>query len=243
MIFMNKCQREIEYLRRWLRWLRDHPSPMSHKIRMALGYVPWRGSYWTNRNPVADEIPWINFEARYFIEQILTLQSVVFEYSTGGSTLFFAKGAKHVYAVEHELEWFDRVKTALTMRGYANCNIILVPPEHADSTGNPEDWEECTSRDGSYHGCSFHKYVSSIDLYPDRFFDLVVVDGRARPSCVFHSYRKVKIGGHLMLDDSDRSHYQKARSLLAGWQQHEFYGPKPYQLDFSQTTIWKRPRN
>ena len=75
--------------------------------------------------------------------------------------------------------------------------------------------------------------------YPDGHFDLVIVDGRARPSCVFHAMSKVRAGGYLMLDDTDRQRYEEAMSLLAGYKRTDLFGIAPSATRFWQTSVWQ----
>jgi hypothetical protein len=44
----------------------------------------------------------------------------------------------------------------------------------------------------AYFNLSFEEYVRKIDVYPDESFDLVVVDGRARTACRYHTIKKIK---------------------------------------------------
>jgi len=193
-----------------------------------------------NRNTLDDRVPWIPFEARRFIESILTSQSVVFEYGAGGSTLFYAQRVGQVISVEHDINWFNRVRSALDKWGIDNCILLLVPPEPADQMDGCFDPQAYCSTDESYKKYTFSRYAASIDLFPDQHFDFIAIDGRARPSCLYHARRKVKIGGYLMLDDSDRPHYQKEKKFFSGWEEHRFCGPAPYISYFKENTIWRR---
>lgn len=175
------------------------------------------------------------------MESILTPSAMVFEYGSGGSTLFYSRRAKKVISVEHDVNWANLVRTALDREGLKNCEYRLIRPEATFiSNHNPDDPEAYCSSDDEYKGYSFYNYVISIDSFPDQFFDFVAIDGRARSSSILHSYRKVKMGGYLMLDNSERPNYQCAKSSLLDWQKKEFYGPGPYNLYFWETTIWRR---
>jgi hypothetical protein len=71
-------------------------------------------------------------------------------------------------------------------------------------------------------------YAAFIDRFPDHSFDLVIIDGRARAACIQHAIPKVKKGGYLLVDDSERYdlskiRYQK-RTDLSG---HVPYYPTP----------------
>ncbi len=198
-------------------------------------------SFLLGRNALADRTLWVTFRALAFIESLLTPELTVFEYGSGGSTIFYSKRVRQVISVEHDASWFSRVKTALAEERVSNCDYCLILPQHTDKpNGSPEDPEAYCSSDQHYADYSFYNYVTSIDSFPDQFFDLVSVDGRARPSCVSHAHRKVKIGGYLVLDNSDRPRYGRAKELLCDWEKHEFCGPGPYVRAPWETTVWKK---
>jgi hypothetical protein len=139
------------------------------------------------------------------------------------------------------VNWGDLVGLALL--GFDNCERRLVSPKKALTfNGSPDDPRAYCSSDEQYNGYSFRDYVSSIDSFPDQYFDIVAIDGRARPSCILHARLKVKVGGYLLLDNSERSHYQEAKKLLSGWEKQVFYGAGPYNYYFWETSIWQRLR-
>jgi hypothetical protein len=189
-----------------------------------------------------DHAPWIVFEARDYVEGILNQQSRVFEYGSGGSTLFYSERVGQVVSVEHSLEWFNCVRDMLVQERITNCDLLLVSPELTGTCGgNPADPEAYRSAAEQYKSHSFRDYVASIDAFSDQSFALVAVDGRARPSCIWHARAKVKPGGCLLLDNSERARYQKAAELLSSWDGHQFYGPGPYRKYFWETTVWRKP--
>jgi len=49
-------------------------------------------------------------------------------------------------------------------------------------------------------------------------FDFVLVDGRDRVRCVTKARDRVKPGGVLMLDNSERTWYSRAWELMEGWE-------------------------
>lgn len=233
----------IEYLSNWLDLIRRDRSHLLHTLGITLRYYrTWRKSLENGRNSLSDRAPWITFEAGAFLRSVVTSGALVFEYGTGGSTVFYAKRAKRVISVEHDVAWFNRVRDVLTEEGVNNCDCLLIPPDPTtQSHGSPDDPESYWSDSESYSGYSFYRYVSSIDQFPNEFFDFVAIDGRARPSCMDHAWHKVKSGGYLMLDNSERFHYQRAKDLLSNWETYVFYGPGPYNSYFWETTIWRRP--
>jgi hypothetical protein len=52
---------------------------------------------------------------------------------------------------------------------------------------------------------------------------------------------KVRPGGLLALDDSDRAAYGDADSILEGWRVHRIVGVKPFPLSATETAIYERP--
>ena len=59
-------------------------------------YTRWKQSLSPERNSVADESAWINFEALDFLSNWLKPSHRIFEFGGGGSTLFFLKQAQEL---------------------------------------------------------------------------------------------------------------------------------------------------
>ncbi|MBI5154300.1 hypothetical protein HZA57_03600, partial [Candidatus Poribacteria bacterium] len=70
-------------------------------------------------------------------------------------------------------------------------------------------------------------------------FDLVIVDGRVRAACARLALPKVREGGWLLLDDSEREKYRDISRDLHSFTRLDFRGLNPYSLDISQTTVWQ----
>jgi hypothetical protein len=143
-----------------------------------------------------------------------------------------------VYSVEHDVTWADKVRKSLDDLGISNCELRYiggrpnpVPPDTDDSSYGSmcEGWEDYT----------FRNYVTSIEEHRDRSLDLVLIDGRAREACLRHALTKVRPGGMLVLDNSERPRYQAALSdVPTGWSRLDFPGPSARADFFSRTTIW-----
>lgn len=217
----------------WGRLLLRNPS-------QARFFIHWLTSLKATKNALKDKVPWVTFEARKWLESFLTPDMKVFEFGSGGSTLFMAKRVKELVSVEHDPKWYKLTAEALTRHNIHNCQYSLVTPQHgAEVTHEPNDpYGFVSSRYPSVE--SFEEYVKSISRFPDDSFDLVSVDGRARPSCVLHALGKVRCGGYLMLDNSERNRYQAGKDLLADWEQTHFFGPGPYVRQFWQTSIYRK---
>lgn len=204
-------------------------------------YGTWKRSLANGANPLRDELPWLTFAVIRFLEQTLTKNMRVFEYGSGGSTLFLAKRVKELVSVEQDPKWAERVEKMIEKKGYKNCSLYLVEPVIDSDYLNrdPSDPDGYVSAFQHYEGKSFKEYVSIIDKYPDNYFDFVIIDGRARPSCFMHAVRKVKKMGFIVLDNSERKRYSHVCSFLSEnrWNTNHFFGPGTYRTIFWQTSI------
>jgi hypothetical protein len=189
----------------------------------------------------SDPEPWVTFEAIDFFAELSLSEKNVFEYGSGSSTLYWLKRGALCVSIEHDGQWYERLKKLL--KGDSRIDYRFVPPEQRGDVQSPDfaDPDLFLSSDRDYSGVDFRKYVTQIDEFPDEFFDVVLVDGRARPSCVKRSYRKVKLGGVLVLDNSDREYYlRRTIDLLSGFTRIDFRGPTPGSHVFSETSVFTR---
>jgi hypothetical protein len=194
-----------------------------------------------------EEMPWMTFGVIDFLKNVVIQEMRVFEYGSGSSTLFWAKRAGKVYSVEHDSLWSKNVKEELTKQNIQNVELFLILPEKQTDTvkADPSDPYEYSTEDETLKDYTFEKYVKKIEEYPDEYFDFVIVDGRSRPSCIAASISKVKTGGYLLLDNSEREYYlSKTIEFLPleKWVRKDFCGPIPSSLHFSQTSIFKKSR-
>lgn len=209
----------------------------------------WSFSLRPQANPIADRSPWMVFPAIDFLKRILKKDSRVFEYGSGGSTLFFSDLVGELVTVEHDPNWFEVVAREMNESPFCKSNrwrTILAEPV-ADVAGQnmePSDALSYRSSDEQYQKCNFREYCSTIDEYPNEYFDLVVIDGRARPSCFMHSAHKVKVGGYIVLDNAERDTYQFIEESAAklGFIITDFWAPGPYNRYGWRTIFLERTR-
>jgi hypothetical protein len=207
-------------------------------------YKRWQYYLGPNRSSVIDRLPWTNFPSIDLFKKILKPTDIVFEYGGGGSTLFFLDRVKKVVTVEHNIEWYDILKNNLTQEEQLKWEGNLITAEPATESrqldmSNPNDY---SSSGEIYRNETFKNYVTYIDRFEDEYFDLILVDGRARPSCIKHSVNKVKKNGLLILDNADREYYlTQVESYLQNFilLQNDL-APIPFVPHFVQTNIYKR---
>lgn len=207
-------------------------------------YSRWQKSLSPARNAVVDKQAWLTFAAIDLLKKNIRKGAKIFEFGGGGSTLFFLKFDATVVTVEHNKEWFDRLKDHINSK---NWEGHFVPPDPVGTIkidslqiNDPGDYY---SDDSEFKNVTFKSYSSLIDKYPGAYFDIVLIDGRSRTSCIKHSLNKIKPGGYLILDNAEREYYlEKQKDVVES--QFDIilndFGAVPYSKSFSKTAIWKK---
>lgn len=207
-------------------------------------YPVWMCSLQSRESRFANRRPWINFDAVASVEKLVNHTSRVFEYGCGGTTLFLADRVSELVSVEHDLGWFKCVQEK--MRGCTDACWIphLVSPSPSVTPATPlaSDPDAYVSADVRFSGFSFQDYVATIEAYQDNSFDLVLIDGRARPSCFKHALHKVKFGGTIVLNNAERPQYAYIETVARalGFEVEEFWGPAPYERYFSRMLFLRK---
>lgn len=201
--------------------------------------------------PIHDQVkPWYTDTCIAFLDTLDLSGFKIFEYGSGGSTLYFGSRAESVITIEHDPEYFRQTVGRIREAGLLEkCQAELVKVARSDARLPKDDRY-------SYHDMAalgpngrrvimdFTRYVRAIDRYKDQYFDLVSVDGRARQSCLRHSTRKICVGGLLVLDNSERTEYQRAIQEFLGdrtaWEPRHFPGRFKGVSAPGRTTFWRR---
>jgi hypothetical protein len=241
---MNPFKKALIYSKMSVKTVAKQPG-----LKTVLDCIRFFPSWWKHNNPVRnsvdDQMPWLTFGSIEFIKSRLRPDMVVFEYGSGGSTLFWSSRVKQVVSIEHDRDWYNRLNAEIKKRSLSNIQYRLVEPAPR-THGNPDGYADpinYASEDKQFKGLSFEAYAKSIDGFPNDYFDIIVIDGRARTSCIMHAIPKLKKSGWLIVDNTDRSYYLSSYNFKNGWEQHDFAGPVPYILHFSQTTVLKKIDN
>lgn len=195
----------------------------------------WLYSLRPGGKPFMTRLPWTTFPAIRWIKSYIRAGMNVFEYGSGASTLFFADRKVHLTSLEHSDGWVEVVEEALEPEKRKRTKLIFVPPEPKEDP----DFRGYPDKEGR---TNYRNYVTSIDEFPDEYFDLVVVDGRARNACARRAWKKVKPGGFLLLDDAQRPKYRPTHDLLSKYERLEFTGLSPHKLSISTAVAWRKPQ-
>lgn len=168
------------------------------------------------RSTMALRSPWLPFKMIDALTAVVGEQTRVFEYGGGGSTLWFLDRGAEVVTVEHHSAWAASLRSAAS-----HPRWTLIEPV-ADE--------------------NFDDYVRAIDDYADDWFDVVLVDGRERIRCMIEAQAKVRPGGLLIVDDTDRARYSSGLARMP-WPRQDFTGFAPAKPSLAYTTIFTRPRD
>lgn len=236
-------RRIFVYLKMSVKTIVRYPSwkTVSNVFRYAR---PWYSLSTGKISSIEKKIPWLCFSAIDHISKVIRPDMKIFEYGSGGSTLFWASRVRQVVSVEHDEQWQSQMEQEFAKQNAVNVTYVLASAEKDEfyQDKSPGDPRAYISGDPDYIGKKFETYVKHIDKYPNRYFDFVIVDGRARPSCVLHALPKVALNGFVVVDNTEREYYQEALDLMNNrkWKMWKFTGPVPYSPSFSETTIFQK---
>jgi predicted O-methyltransferase YrrM len=193
-----------------------------HTARGPMGLSGWlhypaawyRARY--NRTP---ERPWIVPAAIGFLRRQIRSDWSVLELGAGRSTPWFARRAGRVVSFEDDEFWADHTRGRLRELGLEHAELRQLPVQ---------------------------EFAEEVDGLPDGAFDLVVMDFLEAPTVtrtdvLKPALKKVRPGGYLLLDDSDRPGYREAFELMDGWRLRKFVGVKDGWPEACETGIFRRP--
>ncbi len=242
----------------FIRYLR-----LTYKLNNGLGgvslfqhiiiFFEWKNQIASKKYPLDLELPWITIAAKKYIISYFNKKSInktsVLEYGSGGSSLFFLKFSTNVTSIEHDEMWFNKVLKEVSERSLNGWNGLLVKPsllstEIEISKLNPSEPSHYYSGDSQFTKHSFENYVTQIDQFENEYFDVVLIDGRSRPSCMAHAFKKVKKNGLLVLDNAEVDYYLEKIKIDNDFKlQLSVFGALICSDKFTKTNIYKKVVN
>ena len=183
------------------------------------GWLHYPAAWWRARRGVTPERPWIVPAAIGWLGRRIRSDWSILELGAGRSTVWFARRASRVVSFEDNGFWVERTRERLDELGLGNAGLREVAVD------------ELPRAIGSLREASF---------------DLVVVDFLEAPTvtridALKPAMKRVRPGGLLLFDDSDRPGYAEAYELLAGWKEKRFVGVKDEWPEACETTAFRRP--
>jgi predicted O-methyltransferase YrrM len=184
------------------------------------GWIRYPAAWYRAKRGRAPERPWIVPAAIGWLGRRMRSDWAVLELGSGRSTVWFARRAGRVISFEDNEFWADHTRGRLRELGMDNVELRVGPVE---------------------------ELPDAVVELPDSSFDLVVLDFLESPAVtrvvvLKPAVKKVRAGGYLLLDDSDRPGYAAAYGLLAGWKERRFTGIKDEWPEACETTIFRRRR-
>ena len=177
--------------------------------------------------PLNAGLPWMTYNAIFFLNNILKGNEIVFETGCGGSTIFYLERVQSLLSIEHESSWSEKLKRDKRISKYSKKWECAHRNLHLDKYNNVDD----------------SPYLERLRELPDNSFKLGSIDGRLRSQSLIISANKIMSGGHLLLDNSDRKTYSEGMQYLdkLGWRKEKLNGLGFDQKWESYSCVWKKP--
>lgn len=204
------------------------PTPL-HKTRLhTLRGTTMSGREWldlpvrfaqrlTRARPVE---PWLSPSAIRALDRLAHSNARVVEVGAGQSTIWLANRVVEVVSLEPDSAWVAELSQTLAAEQITNVGL-----EHVQ----------------------LDDLVDRIDALPADSFDIVVIDTgddqdprRGRVRFARHAREKVRPGGVLILDNSDRHGYRDMDDLMQGWEHRRYVGYTIRPLTLIETTFYRR---
>ena len=148
----------------------------------------WNVRYFFNRINEAlyrfrhPKAPWLTAAAVDMLFSLLRRSDRGIEFGSGRSTLWFSYRVQYLTSVEHNCEWYAKVKNMLEQERRDNVDYHF-RPVNSDLNGTAAE------------------YAGVFDAFGDGTLDFVLVDGVCRDHCARRALPKLKKGGMLIIDN------------------------------------------
>jgi hypothetical protein len=175
----------------------------------------------THRSPLDLALPWFSYDAIDFLGRFLRPVMTVFEFGSGGSTLFFARRCARVHCVEDDSAWAAAVRARVAQLGLENATIA----EQAFDFSSPDGFGESS-------------YLAEVR---QGAHDVIVVDGQdvdytIRPRCFRAAEKQIEPGGIIIVDDSWR--YRALRTNHSAKRVEVFESVGPARFGVTSTDVY-----
>jgi hypothetical protein len=155
--------------------------------------IPYFQYALTKKTPLEIGLPWWSYKSITKVESLLNSNMTVFEWGSGGSTVFICHRVKSIVSVENDNDWATKVNSALSSINAKNAKVIQKEINLQSA--------ECFLK------CPYAKEISNK-------FDLIVIDGEdhfnseshwsARENCFDLSQQSINKNGIIIVDDAWR---------------------------------------
>jgi SAM-dependent methyltransferase len=184
------------------------------------GWARYPAAWWRAKRHITSERPWIVPAAIGWLRRRIRPDWLILELGAGRSTIWFARRAGRVVSFEDNEFWVGHTRDRLQQLELQNVDLRQLPVD---------------------------RFAAEIAVLPPASFDLVVMDFLESPEVtridvLAPAIKRVRPGGLLLLDDSDRPGYAEAFRLLSDWSFRKFVGVKDDWPEACETGIFRRPK-
>ena len=176
------------------------------------------------KQPLDACLPWMSYNSIFALDSIIKKDFNILETGSGGSTFFFLKRCKTLLTLEHDTNWIEKLKLPEAISYKKRAWKLIHRNLKSDSK----------SRNSPYL-----EFLNSLD---NECFDMICIDGRLRNESLIIAIKKVKEGGFILLDNSDRKEYRNGIDLLDSSKfSKRIFSGLCYSFDWdTQSTLWKK---
>lgn len=168
--------------------------------------------------------PWLPIESINFLSENLKKNFIGFEFGSGSSSFWFSNLTIKLYSVESDPIWFKMMLDIASLNKIQNIEFSCVEAEMLPI------WDVDIENSGNY------KIYSDKIFQVDSQFDYILIDGVGRSLCIENSINKLKSGGFLIIDNSERPAYWNAiEKIPVDWKRYEFIN------SIDTTLIYQKP--
>lgn len=122
------------------------------------------------------EQPWLTFDSVKILKGWIKPNDVILEFGSGQSTRWFAKISHNITSVEHDKDWYNTTKNSL-INIASKTKLVL--------------------------GINKNDYLKITNNFPDNSIDICLIDGEWRRDCMIEVFKKIKVGGMIILDNAE----------------------------------------
>lgn len=167
-----------------------------------------------------EEIPHIAPKVTELLNKYLTKKMSVFEWGSGGSTIWISRRVKIIHSIEADEHWYNFLIEKIKEEKISNITIDYHPQTYLKLMLTEERKKEIEEDPDSY--------TNNIEKDNTKY-DLIIVDGLVpfRNKCLGRALYFIKKEGRILFDDFQHPGFQSSKDLLLlnDWK-IDFY-PKP----------------
>lgn len=217
--------------------------------------ISWKNSslYGLSIDHNHQPIPWFSYPAIDYLKNKLQKNFRIFEYGCGSSSLFFSQYCQKVISLETNQIWFQVLSEKITKQynfiqeSSITKSLITSSAQQSASEKTPLNIPTKKFKKNTHeleiilmdNGLQNPNYQNYVNLFKEKF-DIILIDSLKRYQCAINVINALNHGGIIILDDSQRSNYQKIFDFFKNnnFQKIDFFGIAPGQLSIKNTTIF-----